>query len=327
MQGDAVAHERAVDDVGPIDLIVRAMRWEADDVLGLTLERPDGGELPEWEPGAHIDLRLPHDVERQYSLTSDPEDRHTWRIAILREDLSRGASRFVHRELRPGQHVTAAPPRNNFALVDAAETIFVAGGIGITPILPMIRQVAASGRPWRLAYLGRTVDRMAFLRDPLLQGPETTVVVAGRDPRLPLAEWIGAPAPGAAVYACGPARMLDAIEELAADWPRGILHVERFHAKVFADLGDGDTFDVEARRSGLVVAVEPHCSILETLEKAGIGVPSSCLEGVCGTCETRIIDGEAEHRDSILDAAERAANETMMICVSRSRGPMLVLDI
>ena len=310
-----------------IELIVRGMRWEADDVLLLALERPDGSELPEWEPGAHIDLRLSNDVERQYSLCSDPADRRTWHVAILREDISRGGSRYVHRDLRPGQRVSAGAPRNNFALVDAPETVFVAGGIGITAVLPMIRRVAASGSPWRLAYLGRSLDRMAYVREPLLCGPQVTVVAADRDPRLELAAWIGAPLDGTVVYACGPARMLDALEDLSLDWPRGTLHVERFVPKVFADVEDGSTFDVEARRSGLRVTVESHCSILETLERAGIGVPSSCLEGVCGTCETRIIDGEAEHRDSILAPDERLANETMMICVSRAQQPTLVLDI
>ena len=175
--------------------------------------------------------------------------------------------------------------------------------------------------------MGRSLDRMAYVREPVMRGPEVTVVAADRDPRLDLASWIGAPHDGAVVYACGPARMLDALESIAQDWPRGTLHMERFQPKVFADVDDGSTFEVEARRSGLRVTVESHCSILETLERAGIGVPSSCLEGVCGTCETRIIDGEAEHRDSILAPDERIANETMMICVSRSRQPTLVLDI
>lgn len=310
-----------------IDLIVRGMRWEADDVLLLSLERPDGGLLPEWDPGAHIDLRLPNDVERQYSLCSDPADRSTWDVAVLREDVSRGGSRYVHRDLRPGQHVTATPPQNNFALVDAEECVFVAGGIGITAILPMIRAVADAGRPWRLAYLGRARERMAYLRHPVLQGPEVTIVSTDRDPRLELDEWIGTPRERDAVYACGPAGMLDALEELGVSWPRGALHMERFQPKVYADAADGDAFDVEARRSGLKVTVEPHCTILEMLEQAGIDVPSSCLEGVCGTCETSIIDGEAEHRDSILTPEEREGNETMMICVSRSKLPTLVLDI
>lgn len=168
---------------------------------------------------------------------------------------------------------------------------------------------------------------MAFEREPLLRGPEVTVVAADRDARLDLEAWIGRPDDGIVVYACGPARMLDALEEQSVDWPRGALHLERFQPKVFSDVDDGSTFDVEARRSGLRVTVESSCTILETLERAGIGVPSSCLEGVCGTCETRIIDGEAEHRDSILAPDERIANESMMICVSRSRQPTLVLDI
>ena len=142
-----------------------------------------------------------------------------------------------------------------------------------------------------------------------------------------LSEWIGYVADGTQIYSCGPERMLDELEELSAGWPRGTLRVERFQARNFAELGDGEDFDVVAQRSGMRVSVGAGCSILETLEQAGIGVPSSCLEGVCGTCETTIVDGEAEHRDSILSVDERETNETMMICVSRSRTPELVLDI
>jgi len=320
MNADGTADER-------IELVVRAMRWEAQDVLLLTLERLDGGELPEWAPGAHIDLLLPNGVERQYSLCSDPADRAHWHVAVLREEISRGGSRFVHTHLRPGDVVRARAPHNTFALTETGGVAFVAGGIGITPLLPMIRAVAASGRPWRLAYLGSSRDRMAYSRDSLLTGPETSVVCRDVEPRLDLATWIGVPESDDAVYACGPAGMLDALEALSMSWPPGTLHVERFQPKVFADVDDGSSFEVEARASGMRVTVESHCSILEALEQAGIGVPSSCLEGVCGTCETRIVDGEAEHRDSILDPQERASNETMMICVSRSKLPALVLDI
>lgn len=310
-----------------IELVVRAMRWEATDVLVLVLERPDRTPLPSWSPGAHIDLLLPNGVERQYSLCSDPADLRHWEVAILRESISRGGSRFAHTQLRPGDVVSARSPHNNFALGEQRVAVFVAGGIGITPLLPMIRAVAASGAPWRLAYLGGSRERMAYADDPLLAGAETTFVSRDRDPRLDLAAWIGEPDDDTTVYACGPARLLDDLEELSGSWPGAALRVERFQPKAFADVDGGASFEVEARLSGLRVTVESHCSILETLEQAGIGVPSSCLEGVCGTCETRIVDGEAEHRDSILDPQERAANETMMICVSRSKLPTLVLDI
>jgi ferredoxin-NADP reductase len=342
-------------DAERLELMVRAMRLAADDVLAIRLERPDAGELPAWTPGAHLDVRFGNGIERQYSLCSDPADRTGWEIAVLREQVSRGGSRFVHDALRPGQLVVTSHPLNTFELVDPAdathamgtadatgtagaspasdpegapgETLFIAGGIGITPLLPMVAATAATDRPWRLAYLGRSRRRMAYADSPLLAGPEATLVAADEHPRIDLAAWIGTPTAATRIYACGPQRLLDQLEEMSAAWPKGTLRVERFQPKNFADLGDGDAFEVEARRSGLRVTVDAGCSILEMLEQAGIPVPSSCLEGVCGTCETPIIDGEAEHRDSILSPDEQEANETMMVCVSRSKTPSLVLDL
>jgi len=310
-----------------LTLVVRDMRWEAEDVLRLGLERPDGAPLPTWEPGAHIDVRLSNGVERQYSLCSEPADATRWEIAVLREPVSRGGSRFIHSELRPGAPVEVRGPVNTFPLQDAEEYLFVAGGIGITAVIPMIEAVARAGKSYRVAYLGRSRARMAFLSHPLLSGPRVSVVAADEQGRLDLDAWLASPASGTVVYACGPARLLDSLEEAATAWPGGLLRLERFQPKVFAEVADGSVFDVEARRSGLRVTVESGCSILEMLEQAGVPVPSSCLEGVCGTCETTILDGEAEHRDSILVPDERAANETMMICVSRSKLPTLVLDI
>jgi tetrachlorobenzoquinone reductase len=313
-----------------LTLIVRSMTVAADGVLGIRLERSDGRELPTWTPGAHIDLRLPNGVERQYSLCSDPADRSAWEIAVLREDVSRGASRFVHDALRPGQTVHSGHPLNTFELTPSAHgqaTLFIAGGIGITPLIPMIAAVAAEGSPVRVAYLGRSRSRMAYVRSALLEVDGVEIVAADERDRLDLAAWIGTPVEGTRIYACGPARLLDDLETMSTAWPRGTLRIERFQPKTFGDAGDGESFDVEARRSGLRVTVDAGCSILEMLEQAGIDVPSSCLEGVCGTCETAIVDGEAEHRDSILSPDEREANETMMICVSRSKTPSLVLDI
>lgn len=310
-----------------LTLRVRAMRREARDVLSLELDDPTGAELPAWEPGAHIDLRFANGVERQYSLCSDPGDRTAWRIAVLAESPSRGGSRYVHQTLRVGDPVTASAPINHFELVPAANYVFVAGGIGITPILPMLQEATRRGVPWRLAYLGSVGERMAFLSAGQLAGGESVLVRGDIDGRIDLATWIGDPTPQTGVYACGPERMLDALEELSADWPRAALHIERFQAKSFGESQGAESFEVVASRSDLVVTVDRGCSILEMLENAGIGVPSSCLEGVCGTCETAVVDGAPEHRDSILTPDERESNETMMICVSRSLGDRLVLDI
>jgi ferredoxin-NADP reductase len=314
-----------------LTLRVDELRREADGVLSLRLTDPLGAALPSWEPGAHVDVRFANGVERQYSLCSTAADGGGWRIAVLREHSSRGGSRYVHETLRPGDEVTVSRPLNTFAYEpgegEAAESVFVAGGIGITALLPMVRAAEAAGRPWRLLYLGRSRERMAFLADPALAPGRTRVFDADAGGRADLAAELRALPAGSRVYACGPARMLDALEELALDWPEGTLRIERFAAKPLAEPVSSDVFEVEAQRSGMTVEVEPGCSILAALERAGIPVPSSCLEGICGTCETTIVDGVADHRDSILSPAEREENETMMVCVSRAVSPRLVLDL
>ncbi|WP_223691555.1 PDR/VanB family oxidoreductase [Leifsonia poae] len=308
-------------------LRVEELRREAEGILSLRLTDPAGATLPAWAPGSHIDLRLPSGIERQYSLCSDPADRVGWRIAVLREDNGRGGSREVHGTVRPGDLVEVSDPIDTFSFQPGQETVFVAGGVGITPILPMVRAVRASGLPWRLLYLGRSRETMAYVNDPLLAHPRVDVFAADEGRRADLRTELGTLAPGTAVFACGPARLLDAMEDVATDWPARTLRVERFHAKPLAAPVSTDAFEVDARRSGLTVTVEPGCSILDTLERAGISVPNSCREGVCGTCETTIVDGAADHRDSILSPEEREENETMMICVSRSIESRLVLDI
>jgi ferredoxin-NADP reductase len=308
------------------ELRVTEVRWEADGVLSLRFDALDGGTLPAWTPGAHLDVRFGNGVERQYSLCGRPGELG-WRVAVLREEVSRGGSRFVHETLRVGDTVEVRGPINTFELEPGTETILVAGGIGITPLLPMMAELEARSLPWRLVYLGRRRSGMAYLRHPLVAGARSRVVASQEDGRVELAEAIGAIPAGAKVYACGPERMLAGLEELAAGWQKGVLRLERFHAKPMAESLSSEAFDVECRRSGITVTVEKDCSILSMLEAAGIPVPSSCLEGVCGTCETTLVDGEAEHRDSILSPDEREANETMMICVSRATTPRLVLDI
>jgi tetrachlorobenzoquinone reductase len=312
-------------DVRP--LRVHDIRWEAEGVLSIGLTDPAGGELPAWSAGAHVDVRLSATIERQFSLCSDPADRRTWRIAVLREEVSRGGSRHVHEVLRPGDLVDVRSPVNNFALRRAPRYVFVAGGIGITPILPMIRSVRDLGLPWRLAYLGRRAAGMAFAADPLLDSPAVQLFAADRGERIDLASWIGGPADGTAVYCCGPARLLDAAEALAAGWAPGTLRTERFQPVPRPAGQPEGSFTVNCARSGCSVAVGPGRSILASLEDAGLDVPSSCREGVCGTCETRLLEGIPEHRDSILAPDEREAGDVMMICVSRARTPQLVLDI
>lgn len=320
---------RVIHDEVDLTLLVRQLRWESDGVLSVLLEDAAGAELPRWSPGAHLDLHLPGGLVRQYSLSGDPEDRRTWRIAVLREPASRGGSVAVHERLRAGSVVRARGPRNNFALAQAARYVFVAGGIGITPILPMVREVERSGADWTLLYGGRSEASMAFLGELTAYGDRVVTHPQDTNGLLPLTAHLGVAQPGTLVYACGPEPMLRAVEDAMTTWPPGSLQVERFQAVVPSaeQLADEHEFEVEAAASGLVVTVPVGTSIVRALEGVGVFPETSCEEGICGTCETKVVDGVPDHRDSLLSEDERAAGETMMICVSRCRGRRLVLDI
>lgn len=308
-------------------LVVTAREVRAEGVISLTLADPGGGRLPPWEPGAHVDLLL-GDYVRQYSLCGPPDDQHTWRLAVLLEADGRGGSAAAHQMLKAGDLVAVRGPRNHFALRAAPRYIFIAGGIGITPILPMIA-VAGSGASWRLFYGGRRRASMAFLDE--LEGYGERVLVWPQDERglLPLDEILGTPADGVLVYCCGPEGLLAAVEQRCAAWPAGTLRVERFSPKPQPESGPGGdaAFEVVCQRSGLTVTVPPGKSILETLDEQGLTVISSCQEGVCGTCETRVLEGIPDHRDSLLTEEEREANDYMMVCVSRAKSDRLVLDL
>ncbi|MFG1687812.1 PDR/VanB family oxidoreductase [Nonomuraea sp. NPDC049269] len=315
-------------DEGVLDLRVEQLRRAADGVLSVTLADPEGGLLPAWEPGAHIDLEFPGLV-RQYSLCGDPADRFTYRVAVLREPDSRGGSALVHDELRPGDLVEVGGPRNHFALVPAERYLFIAGGIGITPILPMIAAVEAAGTEWRLVYGGRRGATMAFLDELAAYGDKVQVVVEADDGPLDLAALLGTPQEGTAVYCCGPEGLLNAVERrCAGGWPEEALHLERFKAKVFdVDPAAERAFEVVCARSEITVPVPADRPIVDCLDEAGVAVPTACREGICGSCEVKILDGVAEHRDSLLSHAEQEAGRTLMVCVSRSRSDRLVLDL
>lgn len=299
----------------------------ADGVVLLSLRDPGGAPLPGWQPGAHIDLVLGPGLVRQFSLCGDPADRAQWRIGVLREASGRGGSAYVHDKLMEGTVVPARGPRNHFPLEPASRYLFIAGGIGITPLLPMIAAADAAGTPWTLTYGGRTRASMAF-RGELAARYPGRVELRPQDETglLDLDSLLGEPRPGTLVYCCGPEPLLAAAEARCAAWPDGSLHIERFAPR--PDSGEPQAgFEVELAQSGLTVAVPPDCSILGAVEAAGVRVLSSCTEGTCGTCETGVLAGMPEHRDTVLTPAERAAGEVMMICVSRSLGPKLVLDL
>jgi ferredoxin-NADP reductase len=310
------------------DLVLTGKQPAADGVTVLTLRDPTGVELPAWEPGAHVDLVLTPDLVRQYSLCGDPADRTSWRVAVLREPAGRGGSSHVHEALGEGATVHVRGPRNHFPLVPSPRYLFIAGGIGITPILPMVAAAEAAGAQWRLVYGGRTRASMAF-RAELEERYGRRVSIWPQDETglLDLPLLIGEPRDDTLVYCCGPEPLLAAVESRCAAWPDGALHVERFAPKEFDAPLRQESFEVELAQAGLVLEVPPEKSILAVVEEAGVQVLSSCQEGTCGTCETAVLAGDPEHRDSLLTAAERAAGDTMFICVSRSCGPRLVLDL
>ena len=314
-------------DLVDLKVVVSSREDAADGVVALTLTSADGGQLPEWTPGAHIDLQLTEDLTRQYSLCGDPADRGAWRIAVLRETAGRGGSAYVHDELALGSTVAVSAPRNNFELLAAGKYLFIAGGIGITPLLPMIAEAEASGADWTLLYGGRTRASMAFAEELARYGDKVRLRPQDEYGLLDLAEYLGLIQHGALIYACGPEPMLKAVASACGHWPPNALHVERFAPIELAEPVRGESFEVVLARSGVTVTVPPGCSILEAVESAGVSVLSSCREGTCGTCETDVIDGLPEHRDSLLTPAEQAGNETMFICVSRCLGEQLTLDL
>jgi ferredoxin-NADP reductase len=310
------------------ELLVQKAEVVAEDVVALTLVSPAGETLPSWSPGAHIDLVLADDLVRQYSLCGSPGDDTAWRIGVLRTPDSRGGSQWVHDTLTEGATVAIRGPRNHFQLVAASNYLFIAGGIGITPILPMIAQAEAAGADWRLLYGGRHRASMAFLPELARYGDKVTVVPQDEAGFLDLDAALGTPQAGTLVYCCGPEGLLSAVETKCASWHTGSLHLERFAAKPQETSAVADeTFELVLQQTGVTVTVRPDQSVFQAALEAGANVLGSCMEGVCGTCETEVVEGDVDHRDSVLNDDERASNEFMMICVSRCKSKRLVLDI
>lgn len=307
--------------------IVAERERRADGIVSLRLE-PANGTIEPWEPGAHIDVEVADGTFRQYSLCGHPGDLGGYTIAVLREPDGRGGSEYLHTALPVGSTVRMRAPKNHFALETAEHYTFVAGGVGITPILPMIRQVQRQGHPWSLHYFGRSETTMAF-RDLLTgYGPRVAFHLASDSPRFDLSNVIGRH-PGL-VYVCGPERLLQSVVDLAAEVGRSAdIRSELFAAPEFDDKAPDDTqtFEVVLSGSGITVQVPPDRSVLDVVLEAGVDVLHDCQDGICGSCETAVLSGEPDHRDHILTERERAQNDCMMICVSRcNRGP-LVLDL
>jgi ferredoxin-NADP reductase len=309
---------------GLLNLIVRDYTAAADGVVSLVLASPDGAELPPWQPGAHIDVVMP-DVMRQYSLCGDPERRDEYRLGVLLEPASRGGSRYVHEELGPGATVNASRPRNHFPLVDGPAYLFIAGGIGITPLLPMMAQVASKGRPWKLVYGGRTRSSMAFLGEISRYGENVSIHPQDVSGLLDLPGLLDG-LEDTLVYCCGPEPLLAAVEDRCSSWPAGRLHVERFAARADRPTHVNVPFEVECRRSGFCVTIGADQTMLEGLLAAGVDADSDCEEGICGTCEMAVLDGLPDHRDDCLSEEERSSGEIILPCVSRALGARIVVD-
>jgi len=309
------------------DLVVLERVEEADGVVCIRLGAPSGERLPMWEPGAHIDVQLGNGVERQYSLCSHFH-ADTWRIAVLREPSSRGGSSYIHDNIQAGDAVKTRGPRNHFPLVDAPSYVFIGGGIGVTPMVPMLGEVIFDKEvPWTFYYGGRNRASMAF-RDRL---EALGVVIWPEEEKgmLPLQDILSLAPADAAVYCCGPEPLIAAVEAMCAQLGRPTPHVERFAAKVVDTSGDpGDhEFTVVVNSTGQEFTVPTDKSIVEVLLDNNVRIMTSCAEGVCGTCETKVLSGEIAHRDQLLSDEDREEGIYMMPCVSRCKGDRLVLDM
>jgi ferredoxin-NADP reductase len=312
-------------------VLVEAVTRVADDIVKLRLVAPDGRPMPRWTPGSHIDVECgTQDVARQYSLCGDPAEATALEIAVLRETEGRGGSAWVHANVRPGDRLKIRGPRNHFRLDESLEkVIFIAGGIGITPISAMARRAQALGMDYELHYSGRRRSSMAFLDELMAQhGDRLHIYPSDEGRRNDFATLLGKPVPDAKVYACGPVRMLQALETSCAVWPEDSLRIEHFVSTAGTlDPSKEQAFDVELKDSGLVLSVPPDQTVLQVLRASNIDIQSDCEEGLCGSCEVRVLAGNVDHRDVVLTRSEREAHNKMMTCCSRACGGRLVLEL
>ncbi|WP_300303309.1 PDR/VanB family oxidoreductase [Ferrovibrio sp.] len=314
----------------PFPMRVHRIAWEADGVISIELRRPDGNDLPAFAPGAHIDLHLPNGITRSYSLCGDPEDRRCYVVGVGLDPASRGGSLYIHNQLRVGQVIKISSLRNHFPLVeDAVRVVFIAGGIGITPLYCMMRRLSRLGHGFELHYAMRNRQRAAFLAELQALGQPVHVHCDEEHGGKPIdvAAIIAAQPAGTHFYCCGPSGMLAAYEKATASLPEQFVHVEYFSPKQIETAGADAHFTVVLGRSGRELNVPADRSLLDVLTSNGVKIDSSCQDGICGTCEVRVLEGVPDHRDSVLTKAEQAANKSMMVCVSRCKGERLVLDL
>lgn len=303
-----------------------AIRYAAEGIHLYEFRSVDGGTLPAFTAGAHIDLHLPNGLVRPYSLCNPQEESDRYVTGIKRDASSRGGSRYIHDQLRVGEVLQISMPRNHFALhEEARHTVLIAGGIGVTPIACMAQRLRALGASFEVHYSVRRREDAALM--DLLSGPQLHLSVDSENQGCPLdlASIVGRSPDDAHLYCCGPAPMLDAFEQVTAGRPAHQVHLERFASATPVSADGG--FTVQLARSGRNVPVVPGSTILEALRQAGVELQASCEQGICGSCETRVLAGRPDHRDSLLSDAEKQSNQVMMVCCSGSKDPLLVLDL
>ncbi|WP_237154009.1 PDR/VanB family oxidoreductase [Oryzibacter oryziterrae] len=308
---------------------VHRIEWAAEGTIIIDLRNPDGSPVTPFTAGAHIELLMPSiGITRAYSLANDPAETHRYVLGVVLEPKSRGGSRFLHRELRVGDTIDVQGPHNHFPLDDTNDhSVLIAGGIGVTPILTMAHRLKAMGKSFEFHFAVRDLSRAAFL--------DEVKAVCGDRLHLHIDAEVGRPLniPGIVAkapahshfYCCGPLPMLHAYEEATKDLPDDNVHLEYFKAPPPA-VGGG-AFEVEIASTGEVFTIPPEKTILEVLSDAGAYFGSSCAEGVCGSCECKVLKGEPDHRDSVLTARQKATNKVMMICVSRAKSERLLIDV
>lgn len=311
---------------------VHTLRHEADDIISVDLRPAPDVVFPAFAAGSHIDLHLPNGMVRSYSLCNSSQERHRYVVGVLKDRASRGGSRCVHEQLRVGMRITISAPRNLFALhEDATHSVLVAGGIGVTPVLCMARRLKDLGKSFEFLYFARSRKSAAFVAEIEALGVPVTWHFddeKGGPPDLRALLGRRAPAGSEHYYACGPAVMLDNFEKTCAALGHANAHIERFSAVEVVAADDAKTtFTVELRRSGQMFEVTPDTTLHKRLIEIKADVPFSCEEGICGSCETKVLEGVPDHRDLVLTDAERAANKAMMVCVSGCKSDRLVLDI
>jgi vanillate O-demethylase ferredoxin subunit len=320
-------------NIGTLHVRIARKTVEALNICTFELVDINGGALPAFSAGSHIDVQLPNGLTRQYSLCNDPRESHRYLIGVLKDPATRGGSLAMHELVKEGDVLVISTPKNHFALAhDARSSLLLAGGIGVTPILCMAERLAIVGETFQMHYCTRSLERTAF-RDRILRSSFAADVRfhfedGAAEQKLDIGALLGMPQPSVHVYVCGPKGFMDAVLSAArgAGWPETQLHYEFFSAAPVKSAADG-SFEVKLASSGRIVLVPKDKSVVQALAQVGVEIVTSCEQGVCGTCLTRVLEGEPDHRDLFLTPEEQASNDQFTPCCSRSKSPLLVLDI